>query len=358
MDNPRLNGIMSMSSGSNPHSFRILRKKIKMTVMAYQAAKRTFGVELEGTNLSVSEAREAFSANPALSGWRIVSDGTAGVTFEAVSPVLKQDDNGFRSVREACDTLNDAGAEVSVKCGLHVHIGVSDFTAKELAGVVNRYNYHSQGLDLLVAPSRRRNSNHFCRDHDSKLDAGNLTARQLAGSQNTRYRKMNLRSFLAHGTIENRHHQGTLNSSKVINWVKLVAIQVEIARSQAAEQNETVPASPAIQGINLRGNMERIARHLRENGPTGTEVLMRELGLTKNVLQSTMTRMRRKGIPLRFQGGAYRISHPVTAVAATTPSGHRGLWEDVPQELAVYYTRRMTALRTTSDGTTNRTQFA
>ena len=329
-----------------------------MTLAAYNASKRTFGVELEGANISVPEARAAFASNPALAGWRITTDGTAGVTFEAVSPILNQDENGFRSVREACDTLNDAGAEVNVKCGLHVHIGVSDFTAVELASVVNRYNFHSSALDMLVSQSRRRSNNHFCRDHESKIVAGNNTARQLASGQTTRYRKMNLRSFLAHGTIENRHHQGTLNSSKVINWVKLVAIQIEVAKA-AANSVETVEAPAAVQEMNLRGNMKRIVDHLGRNGQCTTSELMEELGVTKNTLQSTITRLRRKGYNVRFQNGRYRVN--VATPAATTPTptaDHSGLWEDVPEELATYYTRRMTALGTSSRTPVARTQFA
>ena len=309
------------------------------------ASKRTFGVELEGCNLTLEEAREAVAENPMLAGWRITPDGTSGVTFEAVSPVLKQDDMGFASVRMMCDTLNDAGAEVNVKCGLHVHIGADDLTPQELANVVNRYNYFSESIDALVSPSRRGNRNHFCQDHSQPAEALSNNRSTAQASASIRYRKMNLKSYLTHGTVENRHHQGTLNASKVLNWVKFVAYQVQQAKEDAANSAPALAPTRVARAFNMRGNAAKILRRLEQGTATGQE-LVEVLGSTISSVHSTVSRMRTRGVNIKTTSGVYRLVSEETEETQAQVTEHTDLAEGMPEKSMKYFRRRMRTLIT------------
>ena len=286
-------------------------------------------------------------------GWQTTTDGTSGVTFEVVSPVLSQNEEGFQQIRTVCDILNDTGAEVSIKCGLHVHIGASDLNASELANVANRWNYHANQIDTMVAKSRRSNNNHFCRNHSSKVEPSS-SARHTAMSQSGRYYKMNLRSFLAHGTVECRQHQGTLNASKIINWVKFVAVQVEVAKHEAPSEAPAA-SSPVAAAFHLRGRQYNLVRELRVGDRT-TEELMANLNCSKNTLQSTITRMRAKGVNIVRHEGMYRLVEGQQEVQRHTY--HGGLFDHVDEGVQTYLCRRQRALGTSYSSCPTRNTFS
>jgi Putative amidoligase enzyme. len=57
--------------------------------------------------------------------WKVVTDASCG--YELVSPPLKGEE-GFRQLKIACEVLNELGAKVDKRCGLHVHHDANDFT--------------------------------------------------------------------------------------------------------------------------------------------------------------------------------------------------------------------------------------
>jgi len=60
----------------------------------------------------------------------------------------------------------------------------------------------------------------------------------------TRCLKLNLSAFMMYGTVEIRHHHGTLDYSEVVNWLQLQMALVEKAKSA----NEVKPASEFFNG--------------------------------------------------------------------------------------------------------------
>jgi hypothetical protein len=319
-----------------------------MTIQT-QAAQRTFGVEIEARGMTVSEAsralRHAEANNENLRGWKVVFDGTSGVDFEVVSPILRQDENGFQAVRDVCQLFNDLGCDVNHKCGLHVHIGVRDLNSVELANTVNRYNYYSQFIDRQVAPSRRANNNLFCTDHSSKIDA-NQTCQQMANAQRGRYYKMNLKSYLTHGTLENRHHQGTLNASKIINWVKFVAIQIETAKADAANAVTTPTSTVSVQqaATQLRGKTLRVLQLLQRQAFTAQQ-LAYEVDSTVKSVQSMICKIR-KTHTVRTRRGYYSLVTTETQTTTTSHAGHSALYDHVPVAMIDYFNRRRVQLNT------------
>jgi hypothetical protein len=70
----------------------------------------------------------------------------------------------------------------------------------------------------------------------SLLEQDSLAA--IRYTYGTRYRKLNIESYVTHGTVEFRQHQGTTNAAKIINWIKLTQAIVERAVNRAVKKGE------------------------------------------------------------------------------------------------------------------------
>jgi hypothetical protein len=170
--------------------------------------------------------------------WKIVTDGSLGnyaKGAELVSPILRGED-GLRQVERMCDVLKAAGCKVSKKCGLHVHVGAADWTAATFRNLVSLYAAAEPAIDTFMAPSRRgaNGGNGFCRalriNRNSLAQArtvddvaraiGQMPGRAYA-RHGGRYHKVNMQSFWQHGTVEFRHHQGTVEADKSLHWIRL-----------------------------------------------------------------------------------------------------------------------------------------
>jgi hypothetical protein len=96
--------------------------------------------------------------------------------------------------------------------------------------------------------SRRANNNTYCKSTRTLLDrAGSLNGNESNTSiavhvdeyydrdtgryEGGRYHKLNLCAYLRHGTIEFRHHAGTVNPVKIVNWIAFCLNFVETSIS-------------------------------------------------------------------------------------------------------------------------------
>jgi hypothetical protein len=149
----------------------------------------------------------------------------------------------FRDLERVINCLDQAGARVNKRCGLHVHHEGTKYTAKRMQNLLNFVVKSEEAMDKLVAPSRRDNSSQWCMSNKPLLDVSQYV-RQLATphpklkgtrgceilrGDEVRYRKLNIRCFRAseHGTIEFRQHQGTTNFEKIVFWVAFTQAIVE-----------------------------------------------------------------------------------------------------------------------------------
>jgi hypothetical protein len=166
--------------------------------------------------------------------WKVVTDGSLGNYqrgVELVSPILQGED-GFRQIRAVCRALAQAGAKITKKCGLHVHVGVARQPLSFFKRLARSYSSAQAAINTVLAPSRTWNT--FCsplRINQAALDAAtNLNefayaVGQVPGLSNarssSRYRAVNFMSFWQHETVEFRQHQGTIEAPKAENWVRL-----------------------------------------------------------------------------------------------------------------------------------------
>ncbi len=186
------------------------------------------------------------------SSWKVVTDGSLGnyrSGAEVVSPVLSGDD-GFAQLRKVCGVLTAAGCKISKRCGMHVHVGARNEDLNFFKSLIRLYKSAELAIDSFLAPSRRGRfaGNGFCNainyvseqsfDSASTLDEVTLAIGQRPGAEyvrsSGRYCKINLQSFWQHGTVEFRHHQGTVDANKAENWVRFCLRMALAARKGAA----------------------------------------------------------------------------------------------------------------------------
>ena len=220
------------------------------TATVTDSTDRKFGIEIEFTGLSAQGALTAVRAagltceiegynHNTRSHWKIVSDSTCG--YELVSPPLAGD-AGFAAVTTAMNALDAAGAKVNRNCGLHVHHDSEGLSGSEIAAFVEFYVKRQDSMDRLVAPSRRRGGNTWCKRVGRNELADIISsftqdrrppARFGQGESSFRYRTINVMSMLRHGTIEIRQHQGSLNPEKAIAWIKFGQAMIRSAQAGA-----------------------------------------------------------------------------------------------------------------------------
>lgn len=205
-------------------------------------ATRRFGVEIEHNGISLDATARALRGagfevinegwtHRVCREWKVVPDGSCG--NEAVTPIIRGA-QGFASLKTAMGAIREAGARVDVRCGMHVHLDMSDMNGPEMARFVALYVRHQDDIDNLVPRSRRGNTYAHRVDTgelDTIIDAftnnGTTPARW---TQHRRYKTINVMAYPKYGSIEVRQHQGTLNFTKARAWILLMMAMVEVAR--------------------------------------------------------------------------------------------------------------------------------
>lgn len=211
--------------------------------------ERTWGVEIESISsrsqmLQVAgiarqhgvEVRDMGYTHQTVPFWKIVSDSSCG--YELVSPPLKGD-AGFQELKVICDAMKEVGLKVNKRCGLHVHHDAHDLTVTHFKRLYYTYIRFEGTLDSMMPMSRRENNNTYCRSLRGRVDVETLrkakTIQEVANAYGTRYIKLNTESYVKHGTVEFRHHSGTIEFEKIKNWVMLTNAMVTKAKESSVK---------------------------------------------------------------------------------------------------------------------------
>jgi hypothetical protein len=216
------------------------------SVGAFANYNRTFGVEIEFFGITQEVANNALlgaGLNSAIEQynhdarpwWKVTTDASVtntgtglGRGLEVVSPILSRE-QGFNDLGKAVKALLDAGAKIDKTCGIHVHIGADGMNGGDIIRLIELYTINGSHIDGVIAQSRHNTcwakkynnagvSN--LRSQLSGLSGGEPLRRAMRNID--RYYAVNASSYLRHGTIEFRQHQGSLNAEKIASWVKFV----------------------------------------------------------------------------------------------------------------------------------------
>lgn len=213
---------------------------------------KKFGIEIEAYGVTRSKVLTAIrtkgiriedeSYNHITRGWwKIVSDssisGESG--FEIVSPIL-EGQAGLEELKKVCEALTEVRAKINKSCGMHVHFDASQMGIREVKNLMLNYATYEKHIDSILPNSRRGNTNTYCQslqNDKAKIESA-TSVRELASAIGTRYRKINLQSFVRHGSIEFRQHSGTIEFEKIKNWVLFLHNLVDFSKKKKVEQAE------------------------------------------------------------------------------------------------------------------------
>lgn len=156
-------------------------------------------------------------------------------------------------VGDSCGVLRKGGFGVNKTCGVHVHLDASDIkeNPKKLAQLLRAY-YSVEDILYSVNPPSRWN-NDYCipiskryvfNDFRANMklddfecmwygvkenfslritkDKNYIKSLKKNHYTNTKYSALNLHSTNYRGTVEFRHHAGTLNTDKLLGWISIL----------------------------------------------------------------------------------------------------------------------------------------
>lgn len=211
---------------------------------------------------------------PGFLNFRYEHDGSisAGGQEMVVSPMIK--DQFVTGLKYLTDLFATGGAQVNLTCGYHVHVDVIDFSAFDLRRLMMLYRQYESLFYDLVRPNRdqpqrggangrikaycarwgfpeefyarlatqktgktirqmlidalypeQRNQGHGRNNHRfTPMDS--IKAHKY---QPCRYFGLNFHSFYERGTVEFRHHEGSIDNQTLLNWGLLCGWFVELA---------------------------------------------------------------------------------------------------------------------------------
>lgn len=205
---------------------------------------RRFGIEIEAYNCDkhylAQELSEA-GINVSVEGynhdtrnhWKIVTDSslTGNNTFELVSPILKGE-AGLQELQKICWVLDYCDVKVNDSCGLHIHMDAADFTIDTWRNLAITYRRLERVIDGFMPTSRRNNS--YCKPltsiSEQRIQAAQTITELRQAFGTNRYYKLNLEAYARHRTVEFRQHSGTINFTKMENWIRFAANMITFAQ--------------------------------------------------------------------------------------------------------------------------------
>jgi len=222
---------------------RIRNKGIDVRCENYNHETRTWWKIVTDSSVKPNMAQRNRGVRTAREIVSPILKGAEGLRqLKIVCEALQESDGaeGLRQLKSVCEDLQESDCEVNRTCGLHIHHGTQDFGIQNFRDLAKIYARFENTLDSLMPNSRRGNNNQYCQSNSSyfgdiyDLERANRaiegcnSVREIVNFfRGSRFLKLNFRSFVTHSTIEFRHHSGTLEFTKIANWVCLTQAMVE-----------------------------------------------------------------------------------------------------------------------------------
>jgi hypothetical protein len=115
-------------------------------------------------------------------------------------------------MKSVCEVLNKEDAVINKSCGMHVHIDCRNRDAEK----VYQNLFSSQNVLLRMNPKSR------IEKWAKKNDERDFKIASNGHSRDDRYYAINAMAFQKYGSIEIRVHSGTVDYTKITNWVSLL----------------------------------------------------------------------------------------------------------------------------------------
>tara|TARA_R110002020_G_scaffold362928_1_gene575229 strand:+ start:87 stop:1193 length:1107 start_codon:yes stop_codon:yes gene_type:complete len=353
----------------------------------------TDGIEIETYGASIPVIRRAFESAGIL-GCEIKPDGTPRVDAEIVLPPLAPCDFAWDYIKKICRVLEEVGASVNSSCGLHVHIGnapliesasatrfcgdsirVKDETGRFIVGqyfqepmdfiavqdIMKRYTRQQDAINSMFP--RSRTDNRYCTPLSTRRIEQASTISELTFGKFT---SINLQTW-SRGTIEFRQASGTIEASKIINWVKFLNNLVSHTLENRIESgNRTIvtdtPEQPFRRGARVGVQYDM----MRSDGGATTQEIMDATGCSEQRVRAAVSEIRtrvgdaavvtstQQANGARYGDGTHHTSYTVLFsietqgnAAQLLPENRRGvesIWANVEDDLFEWWQNRITTL--------------
>lgn len=331
---------------------------------------RKFGIEIEFYGISTHEVRKAMrkinvpmtaSRTRRKNHWTLVHDVSVQEEgHEIVSPILK----GKKGLREACKVakaLREAGAKVDATCGLHVHIDASDLNGAQMKNILLRYAKYENEIEEFFPVSRKESE--YSRSVTRYIDDQSFlwrTEPQQIAIWCDHYDCLSLESYMTHGTIEFRHHSGTLSAEKIETWVLFIQNFVQVSKDlNMIEENAFVKSLKMLDigramEEKLRFAAEKFLNASNRMMKVSKSSLMKNLKMTEEEIHDFMKLFEKVfEVEVMIENRSYRVlpyDHAECRLYQQSQSSafctnlenenDTGLWMDFPASLQSFYQER------------------
>ena len=273
--------------------------EIEFTGMTRKSAAQVVAEVLGTESYYIGTSYDTYGAKDSTGRvWKVMSDASiraelksgesAGMEYkcELVTPILRYDD--IDTLQEIVRALRKAGARVNGSCGIHVHIGAQDHTARTLKNLTNimasKENLIYKALQVGADRQTycKKTEERFIRELNSikVLTMSAVRSYWYNGHDeanvhysNTRYHALNLHSVFSKGTVEYRMFNSTMHAGKVKAYIQLClavnhqALTQKSANYKATETtNDKYTFRTWLLRLGMIGDEYKTARlHLLEN---------------------------------------------------------------------------------------------
>ena len=179
------------------------------------------------------------------SNWATTYDGSisTGGEYEGIELVSTPSSGDLldSQVFDLVDWARSYGAVVNSSCGLHVHFDSTNLNARQVAHIGIVYSKYQHLLKDMMPPSRQ--GSRWCKDFSMGVNTlRNINTEEELVEEyyesmgcipstekynDARYCGLNLHSRYFHGSLEFRLHSGTLNKTKIVNWIRILNAIIE-----------------------------------------------------------------------------------------------------------------------------------
>lgn len=123
--------------------------------------------------------------------------------------ILVKEDNYKDILKKVCDVLHKVNAVVNKSCGMHVHLDMRTRDAEKA------YQNLVSAQNILFAMNPKSRTEKYAK----KISERNL---DIAKNSGERYYGINSLALSKHKTIEIRIHSGTIDYTKITNWISIL----------------------------------------------------------------------------------------------------------------------------------------
>lgn len=239
---------------------------------------QTFGVEIEFYGMTRKEACQVvadhlngtppayggsynhyYTIDPYMRTWKIMRDSSispqGGESCELVTPILKYQD--IEDLQELVRKLREKGMKVNSSCGIHIHVGADQHTAKSLKNLMNIFYSKQDMIYRSLEVLSRREANYAKKVSEGKIETlkrkkpqtlneigeiwygGNVSDNQQKYNS-TRYHGLNLHNVWYGHTVEFRLFNSTTHAGKIKAYIQFcLAMSAMAINSRSASSKPT-----------------------------------------------------------------------------------------------------------------------